>query len=226
MDKLATPNIAAISLPEGSQLTIVVGAVGTAIVERRRGDALLEAKTLASGVTHVFGEYLSDMAFRVSCIAGTLTTSVSSSTDQVQGRATQTNDDAPAGSIGEVLSTVIAVGNEVTLTTATAKSVATRVLTPGDWEVEGVVDFDLAGATVTDWMQGLSSTADTLGAQDTYFKDPVLLTTETDIYPRPVPRQRFKVPEGSTVTVQLVAKATFSVGTIKAFGTINARRMR
>lgn len=131
---------------------------------------------------------------------------------------------AAAGDVGEILTATKAIANEVALTTATAKDVLTLAVTPGEWDVEGMVDFDLAGATTTDWAAGVNTTADTLGGQDTYFSEPVVLAIHTDVYARRVPVVRVNVT--SNTTLHLVAKATFSAGTVAAFGTIRARRVR
>lgn len=137
---------------------------------------------------------------------------------------TTTNDNAIAGDIGEYVESVIASGSAVSLTDTTAKTVTSISLTAGDWDVTGVVDYVLTGATATHFKSGSSSTSATFGAQDTFVDLPLITTTLSDTLGHIIPTTRFSL--ASTTTVYLVGQATFSAGTVDAYGTIRARRMR
>lgn len=137
---------------------------------------------------------------------------------------TATNNNATAGDIGEVISGQLSSGAPTSLSNGTAKNVTSMSLTAGDWDVTGVVDYVLAGTTSTKFQAGSSSTSATFGAQDTSVNVPLILTTVTDTYSQIIPTTRFSL--ASTTTVYLVAQATFSAGTVDAYGTIRARRMR
>lgn len=76
-----------------------------------------------------------------------------------QYRGTQTNTVAPAGFIGEVLSTTVA-NTVVSLTTATAAQIASLSITAGNWLVFGTVAFVPAG-TMTDVVAGVNVTTAT-----------------------------------------------------------------
>jgi uncharacterized protein YjbI with pentapeptide repeats len=137
---------------------------------------------------------------------------------------------ASSGYLGEYVTATLALASAITLTTATAANVVSISLTAGDWDVYGVVDFSLAGGTsvfgTSGYIGGVSSTSGTLGAQDTYFNFPIDLNNKTGTFGFNVPKQRISVT--TTTTIYLVAQATFSTGanTVKAYGTIRARRVR
>lgn len=135
---------------------------------------------------------------------------------------TATNNDAVAGNIGEYVSGTVALGSAVTLTTATTANVTSISLTAGDWDVTGVVDFDLSGTTVSDFLMGTSTTSATLGSQDTYLEQALPFTSVT--YSNNVPTVRYSL--SSTTTVYLVTSLSFTGGAAKAYGTIRARRVR
>jgi predicted nucleic acid-binding protein len=64
-----------------------------------------------------------------------------------QAPATQTNDSAAAGKVGEFITSNIVVGSAVALTTGTAANVTSVSLTAGDWDVCGEVDLSTAATT-------------------------------------------------------------------------------
>ena len=138
---------------------------------------------------------------------------------------------AAPGDIGEILESTVASGSAVSLTTATGKDVTTLALTAGDWEITGVVDRSLAGTTLTIASCGISLTADTLPPQaggsglspDAAAYDLKALTTVTGTLNQLVSAE---VNAASGTTVHLVAQDTFSAGTVAAYGTIRARRVR
>lgn len=137
---------------------------------------------------------------------------------------TTTIGDASAGYMGEEIQTLVASGSAVSLTTATAANVANVSLTAGDWDVEGNVNLALGSATVTAESAGISLTSATLptDGSEVYSAVQLIVTSENDSIT--IPRKRVNV--STTTTVYLVAKATFSAGTVAAFGAITARRVR
>src|SRR5579863_4104971 len=73
---------------------------------------------------------------------------------------------AAAGSVGEIIRSTIPSGSAVALTTATPANVTSVALTPGDWDVWGVVDFNPAGTTsITQLISSMSLTTATLSTQ-------------------------------------------------------------
>lgn len=137
---------------------------------------------------------------------------------------TTTNDAATAGNIGEYITGTIASGSAVALTTTTTADVTSISLTAGDWDVTGVVDYAMASATATNFQLGISTTSATLGAQDTYVQKPFAFAGSSATLGDNAPTVRVSI--SGTTTVYLVAQATFSGGSIAAYGTIRARRLR
>tara|TARA_R110000868_G_scaffold9394_1_gene46898 strand:- start:1653 stop:2921 length:1269 start_codon:yes stop_codon:yes gene_type:complete len=138
-----------------------------------------------------------------------------------------------AGYIGEVIT---ASASAVSLTSATAKTITSIVLTPGHWMVTGGLCFDYGGtSTVASIEGGISTTNNTLsqtrplpdssgqvGAQfnlqnTIQANDPTITLLPT--FPRVAP--------GATSTLYLVGKTTWTTGsTTTGYGTITAVRIR
>lgn len=145
---------------------------------------------------------------------------------------TTTNDSAAAGILGEFKTTTVAVGSTVALSTATAKDIMTLALTPGDWDVDGALDFILTGTTATLFRIGVSLTADTMPTQaggsgigtDPLATIPLLTTALSATFIHRVGTVRVSL--AATTTLHLVGEGTFSAGTLSAYGTIRARRVR
>ena len=140
---------------------------------------------------------------------------------------TTTNDNAAAGAVGEFISANAGQGTAVTLSTGVAANVLSISLTAGDWDVQGNVDY-IPGTTtvVTYTQQGSSSTSATLpaGFATSAFAAPASYTPGANVFGQTIPTQRYSL--AGTTTVYLVAYSTFSTSTMKAFGYIQARRMR
>jgi hypothetical protein len=146
---------------------------------------------------------------------------------------TTTNNNANAGSIGEVVSSSVAVGSAVSVTTASSaisgKTVTSISLTAGDWDVFGTLGLNGTATTnFTVMAGGINTVTDTLNSlyeERTEFiygvsglvpaGSPVSFTTPTT-----------RVSIASTTTYYLIAYAQFTVSTATGFGRITARRMR
>jgi hypothetical protein len=145
-----------------------------------------------------------------------------------QELGTQTNDDAPAGYVGEYKETVVALASAAALTTATPLQIAALALTAGDWEVSGYVGFLPAATTNITMMQGgVSSTTAQIdsGHGFTSRGNATGIVLGANAVEAPLPPVRFKVAPGGQ-TVYLNANAAFSVDALSAYGTIRARRAR
>jgi hypothetical protein len=131
---------------------------------------------------------------------------------------------ATTGTVGEYVSSLVAIGSPQSLSNGTAANVTSISLTAGDWDVEGNVNFTETTSTVTARTAGISSTSATLptDGSEAYCGVQSTVTSETNSIP--LPRKRISI--ASTTTVYLVAKATFSAGTCGGFGAITARRVR
>lgn len=139
---------------------------------------------------------------------------------------TTTNNSAAAGILGEYVSSTIAVGAAVSLTTATPLTVTSISLTAGDWDVTGVCDFHPGALTTGSYFEGgISTTTNALGSQDQFSASPMALAAGVGIdvgLNAPVSR----ISIASTTTVYLTVQAGFATSTMVAYGTIRARRVR
>lgn len=147
-------------------------------------------------------------------------------TRMLVARGTPTNDNAPAGYVGEVKTDGKALAAKVALTTAVISNIASVVLTPGDWDVSGAVFFNQgAGTTITALLAYLSTTSggggDYLNSASTAYGCSANVDGQLCLHPF-----RVKVAAGTTQTIYLTALGYFAVSTLFAYGVINARRMR
>lgn len=126
---------------------------------------------------------------------------------------------AAAGIVGQVLEiTTTATANA----TSTAVNAAQLALTPGDWDVTGVIRFNSSSAPYTVFVAGLNATS----ATQPSFPNAVQLNVPTSATTQQVsvPAVRFNV--SANTTVYLVALAIFASGTSTVDGYIRARRIR
>ena len=134
--------------------------------------------------------------------------------------------------LGTLVTSSVPVGSAVSLTTNTAANVTSITLTAGDWDLSGVIDFNPAATTsVTNITAGVSLTSATLSAQtggSGLGTDPTMAWNQAASVPAAVmamevPAVRLSIT--ATTTVYLVAKSTFTVSTMTAYGTIRANRV-
>lgn len=129
--------------------------------------------------------------------------------------------EASSGTIGQYLSVSAA---SQSLTTATAKTVASLTLPAGDWDVSGVVTYTKSATTVVTYtQQGLNTTANTIGDTGTFTSQAAAIT---DAIPSAFPTPTVRFNHSGTAIVNLVAKAGFTTSTLTATGFIRARRVR
>lgn len=155
-------------------------------------------------------------------LAGTATGSLISSVIQgvTDGSA------AASGFMGQVVTSTIAVGSAVVLTTTITATVTSISLPAGEWYVNGQVDYRAAAATsITILTQGISQTI-ALGGQDTFSRSIMgaVVPTASNDFGIPIRGQRIVLT--ATTPIYLVAAATFTVAALSAYGTIEARRIR
>lgn len=131
---------------------------------------------------------------------------------------TTTNDNAAAGSVGEVISSEILYASRTSLTTATLTNVVSISLTAGDWDVFGMVGVAATGA-ITNIYCGISSTSVTL--PDNAYTNNNATTGSINNSIAPMVRASLS----GTTTYYLVVTAGFA-GTANKYGYILARRRR
>lgn len=142
---------------------------------------------------------------------------------------TGTNDAASAGNVGQILTASLAIGSSVSLTSGVTANIATITLTPGDWDVWGVVDFNGAATTtatfciagISQSSTGLPSAGD-LDRTQQVFNSFAVFNIATVI----VPAGPIRLTVASNTQIWLTGTAAFAVSTATAFGTIRARRVR
>ncbi len=135
----------------------------------------------------------------------------------------------PTGKIGEFVSGAIEFDAPVSLTTNVDANVTSISLTPGDWDVWGIVYFS-GGATtiVTNLVVSVSPTSATQNTGNGRWASEVY-ASETIFSASRVPslalaQTRFIL--SATTTYYLTARASFTVSTCTAYGIIQARRRR
>lgn len=127
-------------------------------------------------------------------------------------------------SLSDYYESQVAQGSAVALTTATTANVTSITLPAGDWSIFGTVGFIPAASTSITVLGGgnsqTSATLDALGTSFAYTQAAVVPGAVAQLIPLPMDR----VVLSSPTTIYLVARATFTVSTLGAFGIICARR--
>ena len=147
-------------------------------------------------------------------------------TGTINYKASQTNDNATAGSIGEYISANLAAGSAATLAgTGVDKVVASIALTAGDWDVDGTIVFvSGAGSTGTSKTASISTTTSTPTISDT---EAVANDLSSNANPCYVPTGTCRISTAGAQTMSLVANAFWSgAGGMTVYGFIQARRAR
>jgi hypothetical protein len=137
--------------------------------------------------------------------------------------------DAPVGQVGEVISGSNFGG--VSLVTAVPMNVTQIVLTPGDWNVGGVVIFAPVSTGPNSVIAALSQTAATLPSDnDVATGKAIMQQIWASSMPagktQTTPTSLIRVNTTTTKPVYLVAVATFGGGTVTVTGYVSARRIR
>lgn len=145
-----------------------------------------------------------------------------SSTSGIIG--TTTNDSAAAGSVGEFISSVVAVASATALVTATAKDVTSIALSTGDWDVWGNVGFNYSasGQSSFGWTSATSATAPD-GSLYAAIRTG-LGSTQASGIGFAVPMRRYSL--AAPAVIYLSVSAVFASGTASSYGGIYARRRR
>ena len=133
---------------------------------------------------------------------------------------TTTNNNANAGSVGEVITST---GSSVALTNATAANIASISLTAGDWDVWGSVGF--VPTTVTSIALIAASISPTSATQVS-IPNITLLNLPFTVGNQSIVAPTQRISLATTTTYFLVATINYAGGTEAATGTITARRRR
>lgn len=157
--------------------------------------------------------------------AGTTSKIGFSTVPQVAIVALAEDINASTGAIGEFVSSSVASGSAVALTSGSAKDVTTISLTAGDWDVWGNVCFLPAGSTtVSGILAWINTAANTNpGAPNGGAAVAIQASFVTGGEQR-IPAGNIRLSLAATTTVSLGSLATFATSTMSAYGFIGARR--
>jgi hypothetical protein len=212
---LAMGTPASITLTNGTGLPIsgITGlgtGVATALAAAVSGSGGIALTTSPTFTTPILG-------------AASATSLTFSSTSGIIG--TTTNNNAAAGSVGEFVTSNVAVTN-TSLSSGTIADTTSISLTAGDWDVFGAVGFFGGSTTTPTFFKGWINTtsASDPGAPNYASSFPTGTPFATAPYDFTVPSLRVSV--ASTTTVYLSVQAVFAVSTCTAGGVISARRRR
>jgi hypothetical protein len=125
--------------------------------------------------------------------------------------------------VGEYVSSTVASGSAVSLTTTTVTTITSISLTSGDWQLSGLVAYSPSSATGSAYTGGISTSSSSITNNFCYFLDQFPGTT---IQANGFPLNSIRLSLSSTTTVFLLAQANFTAGTVSAYGFIGARRVR
>jgi hypothetical protein len=145
-------------------------------------------------------------------------------TGGVDIKGTNTNDSAAAGDVGEYISSNVAAGSAVALTTATAKTITSISLTAGDWDVSGFVAINPAATTNLTLELGCSHTVIDSNAGVGFVQRTPAGYVPAAANLRTIPTIRYSL--NATTTIYLNAQANFTVSSCSSYGLIAARRVR
>lgn len=132
-----------------------------------------------------------------------------------------------AGYLGQNVRNALAFASATTLSNNTAKNVTSITLTPGVWDVSGVVQFT-AVVGGTSQSASVNNVSATMGEYGDNTVSSLWTATGVDDVGLTIPSYRILVPlAGGNITMYLVALATFSGGGSgsKAYGRISATRV-
>jgi len=137
---------------------------------------------------------------------------------------TTTNDNAAAGSVGELIESNILSGSAITLTSGVTANITSISLIAGDYDVWGTVEVVPSG-TLTVLKCAVSTSSAALPVDAGLGSSFCLSASFTSGNQAIVPCGMRRVSVSSTTTVYLVVAATFGTG-CTGFGYIGARRRR
>jgi hypothetical protein len=129
----------------------------------------------------------------------------------------------------QIISATLAAGSAVSLTTNVTADVTSISLTAGKWRVTGSVAFDPSGTTsITRMIGAINTTSATIPTVDVVAG--AVVGISYDAFVPGATGQNHFVGEAiltlaATTTVYLIARSTFTVSTLSAYGKIQAQRL-
>ena len=161
---------------------------------------------------------------KFSCISFGDTSQTVNTTTQLGGTIQgSTTANPPSGFLGEQIIATVASGSPVALTDGITSNVTSIALTPGVWDISGVVSFLADAVTGTAFVASLSATSATNGTVGDNRVDSPYPPTASNNMTLTIPS--YRVLTSSAINYYLVAFASFSVGTVNVCGRISATRV-
>lgn len=152
---------------------------------------------------------------------------VSEFNGQLIAQGTQTNDNAAAGDIGEIISSTVLAGASVPLTSSVAADITSIALTGGDWDVWGNIVTNPNAATTSTftsgWISATSATFPTAPNSGAYAAFSLSTGAGAALG---IPVGTTRISLAGATTIFLSCFVTFSVSTMGGYGYIGARRVR
>jgi len=144
-----------------------------------------------------------------------IATSIANAISETKVNTSGTQSGTHTGTAGTVLST------------GTTKDVTGIFLTAGDWDCSATSDFQFGATTSFTNLAGSISTAtNTLGGQDTGFDYETPASVPTAAFDMAWPISNVRQLLGGSTNVLLTTQGTFTVSTLKSYGSIRCRRTR
>ncbi len=186
------------------------------------------------GVTGTVTANVADITGTTRQVLGVNTAGTSLAFAQPQGdqlKGTITNDSASAGNVGEFISSTVAFGTPVALSSNVGANVTSISLTAGDWDVSGQLGFTGATSTTVSSLggsftttTGLVSTSAQAFVNLVYSGSPTLFNGGFNSVSMAMPTTRISLT--TTTTIFFTASSVFGASTCSAYGYIGARRAR
>jgi len=137
---------------------------------------------------------------------------------------TNTNSTLSSGVLGEQIRSAIPVGSAVALSTGVPANVTSLSLTPGIWDVTGIVNLN-GTLTGTSFIAGVASTSASFTGVSQGDNGTSTSTLSTALSDQTLTIPVWRVALTATTTIYLLAQSTFSVGTAAAYGRISGTRV-
>lgn len=148
-----------------------------------------------------------------------------SSTSGIIG--TTTNNNAAAGSVGEIIESTVLVASAVALTNGATANITTITLTNGDWTVWGTLATNPSvGTTQTRVITSISTTSATLPTVPNGGAYNAVSTAAVATVSNILPTGEMRISVAGSTTVYLLANVSFAVSTLTGYGYLGARRVR
>jgi hypothetical protein len=202
----------------GTTSTTGSGSVVFSVSPALTGTPTVPTATAGTNTTQAASTAYVQTALTGGANAGAFTTLSTSS--GLTGITSGTN--GSAGKVGECITSSVASGSGVSLTSGTPANVTSISLTAGDWLVFGAVDFNIGGTTTITYIAGSANTTSATLNSGNFFVVTAPGGASSTVAGAAIPTIRLNL--NSTTTVFLTTTSLFASSTLAAFGNITGCR--